>query len=312
RLAVRRALASVCGTIQPAVLARSFDGEAFEAGVAARFLLAMPPRCRRGWTEVELPDNTVERYSTLLQALLALPLADVEKRRPHVLGISGPAKAIWVQFCNEWGVVQRDAEGEQAAAFATIEAYAARLALLHHVVAHVVAGVDDARPVAEKSMQAGIDLARWFADEAVRIYATLRESEEERQTRRLVELVRSHGGRTTVKQLQRSNSRKWSSSDLAKAALQGLVDIGLARWEEALSGPKGGRPTKICSLIPLPTIDDTDETVSSQTAPYQEPAAPPPDETSPSSDETPTGAEKIQDYSGLVGIGDSRTPIARG
>src|SRR5262245_44499787 len=161
-------------------------------------------------------------------------------------------------------------------------------------------------------MQAGIDLARWFADEAVRIDATLRESEEERQSRRLVEFVRSHGGRTTVKQLQRSNSRKWSSSDLAKAALQGLVDIGLARWEEALSGPKGGRPTKICSLIPLPTIDDTDETVSSQTAPYQEPAAPPPDETSPSSDETPTGAEKIQDYSGLVGIGDSRTPIARG
>src|SRR5262249_4526752 len=159
---------------------------ALQAGLGARFLLAMPPKRRRVWTEAEGSDDLAERYQGLLKSLLALELADVTRRRPHVLGLSAPAKELWGAYYDEWGQAQPAAEGEQAACFAKIEAYTARLTLLHHVVALAAAGVDDRRPVAEASACAGVELARWFAHEATRVYAILRETEEERSLRGLV------------------------------------------------------------------------------------------------------------------------------
>jgi hypothetical protein len=98
RLAVRRAAVSITGTIQPAVLAGAFDEDSLHAGLGARFLLAMPPRRKRVWSEAELPDDLLGRYRQLLAALLALPLADERKRKPHVLGLSAPAHRLWVDF----------------------------------------------------------------------------------------------------------------------------------------------------------------------------------------------------------------------
>src|SRR5262249_16934528 len=152
---------------------------------------------------------------------------------PYYLGLSDAARGLWIEFYNEWGQVQRDAEGEQAAAFAKIEAYGARLMLLHHVITEVVAGKPrtpigggNLPPVTEASARAGIELARWFGREAQRIYVMLHDSQEERETRRLVEWIVERGGRVTVRDLQHGNSRKWPSSDLAEAALKGLVSLG--------------------------------------------------------------------------------------
>src|SRR5262249_16885992 len=157
------------------------------AGLGARFLLAMPPRKRRVWSELELPEDLLDRYRSLMRGLLGLELADAKKRNPHILGLSSAAKSLWVEFFDEWGGVQFLADGEQASAFAKLEAYAPRLAALHHVVSHVAAGTSDLCPITAKSMQAAITLARWFAYELTRVYSMLRESDEERQARTLVE-----------------------------------------------------------------------------------------------------------------------------
>jgi hypothetical protein len=146
-------------------LQQALDLDALQAGLGARFLLAMPPGSRRVWTEAELPEELVERYQGLLRTLLNLPLADERKRQPHVVGLSAPAKQLWIAFYNEWGGKQFEAEGEQRAAYAKIEAYAPRLMLLHHIVAHTASAADDLRPITEASAQAGIELARWFAAE---------------------------------------------------------------------------------------------------------------------------------------------------
>ena len=57
---------------------------------------------------------------------------------PRVLHLSPEAKAEWVKFYDEWADEQHASEGELAAAFSKLEAYAARFAMLHHIV--------DARP----------------------------------------------------------------------------------------------------------------------------------------------------------------------
>jgi DNA polymerase I-like protein with 3'-5' exonuclease and polymerase domains len=257
RLSVRRAVVSVTGTIQPAILQQALDRDALEAGLGARFLLCMPPRRRRRWTEADVPEEVEQRYQRLLHDLLNLPLQDTAKRKPYFLGMSGPAKRLFIDFYNEWGNVQFQAEGAQAAAFAKLEAYAPRLILLHHVVSHVAAGVPDTGPITEASVRAGIELTRWFAAEAVRVYAMLRESDEERQTRKLIEWIAEQSGRVTVKQLQRSNSRRWTSSELAEAALEDLVRSGLGRWEEDPPPRTGGRRKRWFVLTaPAPDVSD--------------------------------------------------------
>ena len=94
-------------------------------------------------------------------------------------GGRGLSVAHRVAFYEEWSARQEGAEGELRAAFAKIESYSARLTLLHHVVSHVAAGVSDLCPITAASAEAGIELARWFAHEATRIYSMLRESAEE-------------------------------------------------------------------------------------------------------------------------------------
>jgi hypothetical protein len=285
RLSVRRAAVSLTGTIQPEVLCDALNLDALQAGLGARFLFVMPPSKQRAWTEASIPDGVARRYRRLLCALLSLPLADPEKRRPYLLDFSPEAKKLWVTFFNEWGRIQFAAEGEQAAAFAKIEAYALRLMLVHHVISCVHArGDTDAPdsaengqrlitvgkglslingnrlpPITKASAEAGIRLARWFAGEAGRVYMMLSESEEERQTRRLVEWIRSRGGRVTSRDLQRSNWRRWPTSDVAERDLQKLVDAGLGRWTEGDVPERGGYTPRWFELFyptsDIPTLD---------------------------------------------------------
>jgi DNA polymerase-1 len=258
-LFIPRAAVSVTGGIQPGVLARALTADVLDAGLAARLLLAMPVKKPKRWTEAEVTPGVQRDYESLLERLLELELAEFEGEAvPVALTLDPAAKELWVAFYDAWAQEQAAAEGELAAAFSKLEAYAARLALLHHVVTHVGLGTDDRRPVGRASVEAGIALCRWFAGEARRIYGTVSESTEERDLRHLVEFVRGRGGRVSARDLQSSNSRKYPSADLATAALQALVDAGLGAWEDVPTTSAGGRPTKVFVLCPTP--DPTDGT----------------------------------------------------
>jgi hypothetical protein len=295
-LSVRRACCSICGTIQPAVLARCLDREAVAAGLGARFLLAMPPVRQRRWTEAEVADEVAGKYRTLLMALLANQMADVPKRVPHFLTLSAAAKAVWVDWFNRWGEKQAGSQDEQAAVLAKLEGYAARLALIHHVVAHAAATTNDLQEVGERSMRAGIKLAEWFAHEAWRVYSSCHESTAERDRRSLAEWIEARPGRrTTVKQLQESLRHRYPLSEDAEAALVSLVKEGLGGWEEKPTGPSGGRPTWAFVLHPRPHNHETHKT----------PAEPSPgaeEADHETAHETPAAPEKSRESGGSVGF----------
>ena len=198
-------------------------------------------------------------------------------RAAYVLHLSAEAKLVWVSFYNEWAKQQAQVEGDLAAAFSKLEAYAARFALLHHVVTHVHLDTADVRPVGPRSVEAGIALCQWFANEARRIYSTLTEDDEERNDRRLVEFIRARGGQITARALQKSNSRKYPSAETAEQALDTLVQAGLADWTERPTTAKGGRPTR--SLILRPTQDTTDGTNDGEDEDGDDTPTDPPDTT---------------------------------
>jgi hypothetical protein len=256
-LSVRRACCSVAGTIQPSVLARALDDDALAAGLGARFLLAMPPAQKRRWTEAEVDEDTAARYGKLLNDLLSLERADLEKRKPHVHVLTPGAKALWVSWFGRWGEAIQAAEGEQAAALAKLEGYAARLALLHHTVSLAAAGSRTLQPVTETSVRAAIALVEWFAGESARVYTILKESAEERDRRRLVEWIAGRGGSASVRDLQRANRRRWPTREMAEDELQELVDDRLGVWVQCPASPNGGAGARFFRLhASAPDISD--------------------------------------------------------
>jgi DNA polymerase I-like protein with 3'-5' exonuclease and polymerase domains len=262
-LFIPRAAVSVCGGIQEGTLSRVLTTEYFEAGMAARLLMGMPPKRRKRWTEAEVCPEVREAYEDILRKLLALSMdRDTQGEKvPFAVKLTPEAKKRWVAFYEEWARQQAGAEGEQAACLSKLEGYAARLALIHHVVTHVGDDdMDDSDPVEPASIEAGVTLTKWFAYEARRIYAALRESEEARQVRRLIEFIRSRGGTITARRLRLSNTSRYRTTEDAEAALDALATAGLADWVDAPPGPDGGRPSRTLRLRPDTTCFKTYET----------------------------------------------------
>ena len=226
---VPRANVSVTGGIQPAILARVLTKDHRDSGLAARLLIAMPPRAAKVWTEAELSEETEEDFARLIERLIALEsrIDSDGQESPVLLDLSPEAKEVWVQYYNRWGNEQASTEGDLANAFAKIEAYAIRLALIHHVVDKVHRNEDDVASIGAESVKAGIQLADWFAYEARRVYAILDETEEEKSLRRLLDLIIRKGGTVTPRDLQRSNDTLYPTTEVAQAALLELANAGL-------------------------------------------------------------------------------------
>lgn len=260
-IAVPNAAAALVGTIQPKVLARAFTREFRASGGAARLLLVMPPPRQKVWTDDDIPAAVAEDYARVIRRLRELEPAAAEGRTvPVVVRFTDEARRRWGGFVNEWGRVTFEAgedDDDLAAAFSKIEGYAARLALVHHLV--TLAGVGPAAgagAVGIDSLEAGITLAKWFADEAERVYAALVEDDEARRLRLLADRVREVGGRVSVRDLQKSNSRKYPTAASAEAALAELVAARWGDWETAPASG-GGHPRREFVLRPTPDTSDT-------------------------------------------------------
>jgi len=219
--------------------------EYFAAGLLARLLIAQPPTPAKRWTDDELSPGTFGRFEDVIRKLLAQEhdRDDDGELVPKDLSLSADARARWIDFYNEFAVRQADAPGDDlAAAFSKIEAYAARFALLYQCVGSVT-GTAAADCVDDEAMEAGIMLARWFADEAERIYSGWMETAEGRDRRTLIEWIQRRGGAVSVRDLTHGLRRFRGHGDGAKNALRELVAAGLGNWLDEVS-LKGGAPAR--------------------------------------------------------------------
>ncbi|MFO0799420.1 MAG: DUF3987 domain-containing protein [Gemmataceae bacterium] len=261
-IAVPHAAAGVIGTIQPAVLSRAFTREFRASGGAARILVVMPPPRQKVWTDDDLPADVADGYDALVRRLRELvPAAGADGRPvPVPVRFTPEARRRWGRFVDEWGQTTFDAGEESddlAAAFSKMEGYAARLALIHHLVMRAApGGVGLPDEVGLDSLEAGVALARWFAAETERVYAALAEDDSTSRLRAVADRVRALGGRATVRALQKSNSRKYRTAAAAEAALAELVAAGWGAWEEARPAG-GGHPLRTFVLGPTHDTSDT-------------------------------------------------------
>jgi len=257
---VHRAAVSVAGGIQPGTLQRALGVEHRENGLAARLLLACPTRKPKRWTEADISHDLENQIESIFERLYSL-LPGVDENgeaQPVDLPLSPAAKDTWIAFYNAHAKEQAELTGDLAATWSKLEGYAARLALIVHLIRWAAGDptLKHADVVDEQSVKAGVELSTWFGHEARRVYSILGENPEQREHRRLVEMVQSCGGTVTVRKVQRS-SRKYTNAKDAEQALEALVEAGVGGWEDPKPGPAGGRPVRRFVLTQCVDADKT-------------------------------------------------------
>lgn len=251
-LLVPRAAVSVTGGIQPGVLGRALGQEHRENGMAARLLLAMPPRRPKRWTEAEIPPAVEAELALLIDKLLELcgvHNAETGEIDPVVVPLSTAAKALFKAFYDRHADEQAVLSGELAAAYSKLEGYTARLALVLHFV-RWAAGEPVGEMIDTESMSSAITLIDWHKHEVRRVYGALNESDEQQGRRHLVEWIEGKGGRVTVRELTRGPRQYRGNTAAAEAALEELAKDGWGRWEQAQQNGAGRPGSRAFVLSP--------------------------------------------------------------
>lgn len=237
---MERAAASVSGTIQPELLAESLRGEHTASGFAARLVMAEPPRRQKRWTDAEVSDAAEAAIAARMGDLLDLEFGTDEEGEPFPvsLSLSTAARRRMKAFVNQHGEEALDRDGAEAAAWSKLEGYAARLALILQLI-------DDpeAVEVSDDWLAAGIELSRWFGNEAARFYRGSRVTVQQRADEKLVAWIEAQGGTVSAREVQQGR-RSIKTAAEAEAALDRLAAAGFGGWRPVEAGQKGGRPMR--------------------------------------------------------------------
>jgi hypothetical protein len=194
---------------------------------------------------------------------------------PVDLPFTRKARAEWVKFYNEHALEQVQLKGDMAAAWSKLEGYAARFALLIHLIRYTANDptLKQSDQVDEDSLAAAIEISRWFGDEASRIYTTIgarTETHEQRERRLLIRTVKSVGPGITPRELMRRCRRYRDSVADAEAALESLVSDNLGFWQDRATTRTGGRPTREFVFRESDRVPSGDKVVPSPSPPADE------------------------------------------
>lgn len=248
---IPRAAVCIAGGIQPGVLQRSLKQEYRENGMAARLLLAWPPRQPKQWTEDEVSSESTTAMNRLFDQLYGLKFitGDDGEPKPGLMHLSLDGKRAWIKFYTEHAAKQVELSGDLAAAWSKLEGYAARLALVVHYIRWAANDptLTDEWAVDAVSIQTGVEMVRWFGYEAERVYGMMGETEGEQADRSLIEWITQRGGEISPNELRRAR-RRFKKSDQAREALQELVAAGQGRWATLPPGKRGGEPKEVFRL----------------------------------------------------------------
>lgn len=255
---VPSAAVAVTGGIQPAILNKALGEEHRESGLAARLLVACPPRIPKRWTEAIIDPNTEATIEAVFNRLfddLQFTTNEEGDLCPTHVKMNSAAKSAWVKFYTAHNQELAELTGDLAAAWSKLEEIPARLALILHFVRWAANDptLKTGDEIDAQSLACAIALTQWFKQETRRVYAMLSQTEDAREQNRLVEWIQQKGGQVSVRQVQQGHRRFKTAVD-AESALQELVDAGRGKWLDVSPNPKGGPAPRLFQLLVRSTV----------------------------------------------------------
>jgi len=231
RIYLPRTSISVCGTIQPGVAASTlFTEEFIENGFAARILSANPPSEMVRWSDLEVPHDIDTAMNKLAEDLYALAMEPHDEGpRPLILPCTESAKLAYVNWSDGIADHAETLEKSTRDNWAKLRPMASRFALVFSIVKQLLLHPDGQSkdPVDTESMNAGIELARWFGNEFERNCIV----DEHADVREHLEWIASkHPSGINARTLV-SGRRSIKTMDDARIVLQTLTELGCGRLD---------------------------------------------------------------------------------
>ncbi len=248
------AAVSLTGTLSADLFTQKFAKQGGACELTSRLLIASPEARPQCWTDDEVDQATEDGFASVVNKLFSLPegLPEVVSGAPRTgcVTLSAEARNQIDMFMTDLGLRQSQIDEALFHWTSRLTAQAARLALVIHLSRYAAGEAVDPLLCDATSMQHGIALARWFAYEAQRVLKKVSLTAERRDLQQLYEWIRRHpAGSVTIRDVCRSNSRKYPSAQAALAAMNKLKDSGLCQWLNTTPGPQGGRPTHRMEVI---------------------------------------------------------------
>ena len=112
---VRRPSVSICGGIQPGILAKCLTNEHKDSGLQSRLLMTFPPRQAKQWRDDEVSPATQTAYGDAVRDLFEFQGDDSSgESKPATLKLSPEARALFKRYVNETGREQAAMSGHLA------------------------------------------------------------------------------------------------------------------------------------------------------------------------------------------------------
>jgi len=239
---VEAAHVSIAGGIQPGVLARVAGSRHFENGLVPRFIMAAPPRRMMTMPTGGAGFSTAADMASMFDMLFAI--APGPDGGAAVLDLVPDALEVWKEWWQENAAEQFTASGAEAAMIGKARSWAARLALVCHMIRQAGGEPTLDNRIDADSIERGIGLARWAAREWRRVYRGMQVGGIEADDRALRQWIAARGGVATPRDVARGLAQ-YRGPGRAEAALQRLARSGAAEWSAA---PTGGRPADAVRL----------------------------------------------------------------
>ena len=167
---VPRCALPILGGIQPGKARELLDSSRRSSGFVQRLLFCWPPRRAYRWTYDEPSGVTLHNYGALVSKLYRL---EEGTDGPELIELTPEALEAFVVWTGEHAKKSRGVSPDLAAAMSKLREIPARVGILLHEI-EIAAGRQDAgSPMAADTMARAIDIARWFRNEAKRVYGLL-------------------------------------------------------------------------------------------------------------------------------------------
>lgn len=229
---------SITGGIQPAILRAMLEerrSQHRENGLAARMLIAFPPRRPQRWSDRSASPEAAQAVEAVFERLLALELHADEwgGTSPRRIALDPAAREVFIAHHDALAGETADLGGHLAAVYSKLRSYLARLALLFHLVRRAEGDPGAGEAIDAASVRSAARLVDWFGAEARRFEQAGEGAEglpdPEVDIFEVERIALDQGGEVTARHLYDRGKARFRPMAKAREALRAAAAAGVGR-----------------------------------------------------------------------------------